>query len=554
VPTALQQRFNGKPSWPHLALVGVLLAGFLLLLVPTVLTLFRQVWQTDEQGHGPIIGAVSLWLMWRQRQAVIDAPVRPVYVGGGLLFVLSMVLYALGRSQQIIQGEVVGLIGATVALLLLMRGVQGLRAVAFPLLFLVFLVPLPGVLVQAITIPLKTAVSYVAEWLMYHAGYPIARTGVILAVGPYQLLVADACAGLNSLFTLEALGLLYLNLMGYTSKMRNLVLAILVVPISFIANVVRVIILILVTYHFGDEAGQGFVHTFAGMVLFGLGLAMMLVTDGVVGRMMGQGHGVRGQPDPDAAAGAAAAAPTASMGAGLQSALGRLALPMPTVLACAGLMLAAAWVGEWMRPSYRLSEHKPRVSLAAQVPEAFGEWRLDKSMAPVVPDPNLQAMLDELYSQTLARTYINAKGQRIMLSIAYGSDQGNEATAVHRPEFCYSAQGFRVEVLGKEAIRLGETQVPVARLVARMGQQRIEPITYWVTLDEVATLPGLGRKLQQISYGLRGQIPDGMLVRVSSISPSTVDSFALQQRFLDQLYAVVPADMRARYFGAQPPH
>ena len=86
MPTALQQRFNGKPSWPHLALVGVLLAGFLLLLVPTVLTLFRQVWQTDEQGHGPIIGAVSLWLMWRQRQAVIDAPVRPVYVGGGLLF------------------------------------------------------------------------------------------------------------------------------------------------------------------------------------------------------------------------------------------------------------------------------------------------------------------------------------------------------------------------------------------------------------------------------------------------------------------------------------
>lgn len=274
-------------------LLAVLAAGFLLLLVPTVLALSREVWQSDEQGHGPIIGAVSLWLIWKRRQAVIDAPYQPANVAGGLLFLLAMAFYALGRSQQILQGEVVGLMLAAVAMLLLLRGVQGLRAVAFPLLFLVFLVPLPGVLVQAMTIPLKTAVSYVAEVLMYHAGYPIGRTGVILIVGPYQLLVADACAGLNSMFTLEALGLLYMNLLGYTSKLRNVLLAILVIPIAFVANVVRVMVLILVTYHFGDEAGQGFVHTFAGMVLFGVGLAMMLATDGILGRYLGKEHGGR---------------------------------------------------------------------------------------------------------------------------------------------------------------------------------------------------------------------------------------------------------------------
>jgi exosortase B len=283
---------SAGPLTPKVTL-AILAAGFLLLLLPTVLTLSRQIWQSDEQGHGPIIGAVSLWLMWRRRQEVIDAPFQPANWVGGLLFVLAMALYALGRSQQIIQGEVLGLIVAGAALLLLLRGTQALRVVAFPLIFLLFLVPLPGVLVQAITIPLKTAVSYVAEALLHAAGYPIARTGVILSVGPYQLLVADACAGLNSLFTLEALGLLYLNLLGYTSKMRNLMLAILVVPISFIANVIRVIILILVTYHLGDEAGQGFVHTFAGMVLFAVGLAMMLVTDGIVGRFLGEEHGAR---------------------------------------------------------------------------------------------------------------------------------------------------------------------------------------------------------------------------------------------------------------------
>lgn len=272
---------------------GALLVGFMLLVVPTVMDLTRQVWNTDEQGHGPIIATVTLWLMWRSRQQVLDAPYQPANLVGGVLFLLGIMSYALGRSQQIIQGEVVGIWMAAIAMVLLLRGPQALRVWAFPFFFLIFLVPLPGVLVQALTIPLKTAVSYVAEVIMYHLGYPVGRSGVILTVGQYQLLVADACAGLNSIFTLEALGLLYANLMGYTSKLRNVLLAILVLPIAFIANIVRVLILILVTFYFGDEAGQGFVHTFAGMVLFGVGLVMMLITDGLLGKVLGQDHGGR---------------------------------------------------------------------------------------------------------------------------------------------------------------------------------------------------------------------------------------------------------------------
>jgi EpsI family protein len=223
--------------------------------------------------------------------------------------------------------------------------------------------------------------------------------------------------------------------------------------------------------------------------------------------------------------------------------------PWPRVLVLVALMAVAAVSGEVFRPSYRMAEHKPKIVLAQQVPEEFGEWKIDRNMIPVVPDPGLQAMLDALYSQTLARSYINRTGQRVMLSIAYGSDQGNEATAVHRPEFCYSAQGFRVQVVEKSVLNIGGTEVPVARLLAKLGQ-RSEPITYWVTLDESATLPGVGRKLMQIRYGLKGQIPDGMLVRVSTISSSTEESFKVQQRFLEQMYAAVPAEVRTRYFGA----
>ena len=105
----------------------------------------------------------------------------------------------------------------------------------------------------------------------------------MLTIGPYQLLVADACAGLNSMFTLEALVLLYMNLMGYKDPVRNVLLALSAIPISFCANVVRVIILVLVTYYFGDEAGQGFVHGFAGMVLFLVALTLTIALDNLFG-------------------------------------------------------------------------------------------------------------------------------------------------------------------------------------------------------------------------------------------------------------------------------
>jgi exosortase B len=145
-----------------------------------------------------------------------------------------------------------------------------------------FMIPLPGAIVDALTMPMKMLVSYVAEHVLFWVGYPIARTGVILQIGQYKLLVADACAGLHTLFTLEALGLLYLNLVRHDSFFRNVTLAILIVPISFTANVFRVIVLTLITYHFGDEAGQGFLHGFAGMVLFLSALLLIMGVDSLL--------------------------------------------------------------------------------------------------------------------------------------------------------------------------------------------------------------------------------------------------------------------------------
>lgn len=254
-----------------------------LLYVPAYAELAGTIWASDEQGHGPIILAVSAWLLFRKRHELAGLAATPRRWIGWPLLVASLALYALGRSQDIIMFAVGSQIGVLIALLLLFKGGAAVRLAWFPLFFMLFMVPLPEALVAAVTAPLKSAVSAVASSLLYQAGYPVGRSGVIMTVGPYQLLVADACAGLNSMFTLEALGMLYMNLMNYTNATRNVLLALLLVPTAFVANIVRVMILVLVTYHFGDEAGQGFVHGFAGMVLFLVALTLMLVLDRILG-------------------------------------------------------------------------------------------------------------------------------------------------------------------------------------------------------------------------------------------------------------------------------
>ena len=205
--------------------------------------------------------------------------VKPSATAGWMVFVIALILYIIGRALQVYIFEVGSLIWIFAAILLIKRGGRALKVMWFPLFFMLFMIPLPGTLVIMLTMPMKIAVSYVTTEVLYWAGYPVARDGVVLQIGQYQLLVADACAGLHTLLTLEALGLLYLNVVRHTSLFRNVVLAILIIPISFVANVIRVIALTLITYYLGDAAGQGFLHEFSGMALFLSALILILSMD-----------------------------------------------------------------------------------------------------------------------------------------------------------------------------------------------------------------------------------------------------------------------------------
>jgi exosortase B len=257
----------------------IVLTGLCAMYVPTFWSLLHGPWSSGEE-HGPIVLCVSLWLFYRKWPEVVAASEKtPHTVAGWLILSIGLLLYVVGRSQMVAPFEVASSVLVLVALGLILLGKKAVKLVWFPLFFMLFMVPIPAVVVDTITMPMKIAVSYVVEYLLYITDYPIARSGVILQIGQYQLLVADACAGLQTLFTLESLGLLYLNLVRHDSMIRNTVLAILIIPISFLANVIRVMLLVLITYYFGDEVGQGFLHGFAGMVLFLSALILIIGVD-----------------------------------------------------------------------------------------------------------------------------------------------------------------------------------------------------------------------------------------------------------------------------------
>jgi exosortase B len=259
--------------------------GLLVLYLPSYWMLAHGLWNSDDYAHGPIVLVVTLYLIWQQRDVFTstDKPSRSAAVIGWALLVTGLLAYALGRSQDILIFEIGSQIPVILGAVLITLGAKSARALWFALFFLLFMIPLPGFVVDAATGPLKQYISVIAEQILYAVGYPIARSGVTLSIGPYQLLVADACSGLHSMFSLSAMGLLYLYLMQHTSTTRNLIIMATILPIAFVANIVRVMVLVLVTYHLGDEAGQGFLHGFAGIMLFVIGLLFLFGLDWVLG-------------------------------------------------------------------------------------------------------------------------------------------------------------------------------------------------------------------------------------------------------------------------------
>jgi EpsI family protein len=204
------------------------------------------------------------------------------------------------------------------------------------------------------------------------------------------------------------------------------------------------------------------------------------------------------------------------------------------------LMLASAALAYAMRPTARLADERPTIDLATMVPTEFNGWREQPNVAVQIIDPEQQATIEAIYTQTLTRNYIHADGYRIMLSIAYGNDQ--------KPEGCYPAQGFKLERIERVPLQLHGRAIAATRLETHLGN-RYEPVTYWTVVGDHVTTTGIDKKLTEMRYGLGGRVPDGMLVRVSSIDRDSARAHRQQARFAADLVAALPAEHRARFSG-----
>jgi exosortase B len=270
-----------KSFWPAL-LVGSFLAAY----IPAFVSLANGPWQSEQEGHGPLVIAAALWLVWQSREKLSAAVASPALVSGWLSLLFGLMLMFLARTQEVLAVEAFSAIPVIVGCILLSLGWPTLRILAFPIGFLFFAVPMPDWLIDAATVPLKVFISDMVTSVLYAAGYPVAQNGVVIMIGSYQVLVKDACSGLNSIFALSAIGIFYVYEFRWGAKIRSLFLLAAIIPITVLANFLRVMTLVLIAYYGGVDRLDGFLHDLTGIGLFITALVLLALFDGSLGLLI----------------------------------------------------------------------------------------------------------------------------------------------------------------------------------------------------------------------------------------------------------------------------
>ena len=264
----------------------VLIVGAAIIVLPTMFQVGQFNWTTEQGGHGPIVLATGIWLLWRELTSspAERRPGNPVI--GSLVLAGLLGIYVLARITGILEIEALAMYGALITGGYLLFGGAVIRSIWFPLLYLALALPPPDSVVAAVTQPIKIAISEWAVALLYVLGFPIASSGVTIQIAQYELLVAAACAGLNSIISLGAICLFYGYLRHRTNFAAFVVIALSVIPIAIFSNFIRVLILILITYYLGESAAQGFLHDFAGLTMFAVALITVFVIDSLFTRLL----------------------------------------------------------------------------------------------------------------------------------------------------------------------------------------------------------------------------------------------------------------------------
>jgi exosortase len=284
--SALRARLTTSARWRGWLDAWPLFFGFAVLAIPTLASLARSVWSTEAGAHGPIIIFTGAWLIGRRAASFRELRQEGSGWVAGFGLVVCLAIYAFSRAFDFISLEVAALYGVALAMLYSVFGLQALVRNWFPLGYMAFLIPPPGWVMDQVTGPLKQFVSQASTDSLAALGLPVASEGVTIYVAQYQLLVEDACSGMNSLVGLIAISLFYIYLLRGSSLRYSLALTAFVIPIAVVGNIARIIVLILLTYFFGDAVAQGFLHQLAGVFLFAVDLLLVFAIDSVLARIL----------------------------------------------------------------------------------------------------------------------------------------------------------------------------------------------------------------------------------------------------------------------------
>jgi EpsI family protein len=214
------------------------------------------------------------------------------------------------------------------------------------------------------------------------------------------------------------------------------------------------------------------------------------------------------------------------------------------------LMLLAAGLGSFLRPTIYLAKQQANVNLEQMITAHFGDWREVPQPTAQIINPQQAENLGRTYSATLSRTYIDSQRRVIMMSIAYGDNQSREAQ-LHKPETCYPAQGFDLKFSRPSVLHSKFGALQTTQVFASLGTRR-EPITYWMRVGDSVMRGGFPQTVQRLKLGLfQGAIADGLLFRVSDISGDPDASFTLQEDFIRSLLDAASPELRQLLIGAK---
>ena len=241
------------------------------LYAPLFYNLYSLRWDKVDYTHAYFILPISLWLIWRKRVQIREA-IRETRPGNRNLpsftiLLLGVLMLIFGWRQDYIFIQALSLVPFLFGLTGYLYGARMPKTILFPVLYLLLLVPPPLGILDSITLPMRYGISAAADIILRLLEYPITRDGLLLTIGYHDIFMGQPCSGFRSLITMFSLVLVYV----YVSKgsmPQKLFLTACIIPMALFGNLVRVITLCLITFYFGEEAGQGFFHNFSGIVIF----------------------------------------------------------------------------------------------------------------------------------------------------------------------------------------------------------------------------------------------------------------------------------------------